>query len=175
MQSKQVVDALGIQRALTRISYEVIEQMRGSDDLCIVGIESRGVDLAKRIAARLQQLAGGDYPVAALDTHAFRDDITTHTAGDLKLDLGINISGKNVLLVDDVLYTGRTIRAAMDALVLTGRPDRISLAVLVDRGHRELPIRADFIGKNIPTADSERIRVKLQERDDVDAITIVKD
>ncbi|WP_125571664.1 bifunctional pyr operon transcriptional regulator/uracil phosphoribosyltransferase PyrR [Lacticaseibacillus songhuajiangensis] len=174
MQSKQVVDGLGIQRALTRITYEVIEQLHGTDQLCIVGIQSRGVDLAQRIAHRLQQLAGGEYPVAALDTRAFRDDITTRTAGDLELHLGVDITGRNILLVDDVLYTGRTIRAAMDALVAAGRPARISLAVLVDRGHRELPIRADFIGKNIPTADNERIQVQLAERDHVDAVNIIQ-
>lgn len=174
MQTKEVIDALGIQRALTRITYEIIEQLSSHNQLCIVGIQSRGVDIAERIAERLHQLAGGEYPVLALNTRAFRDDISSQNGKGLDLNLGVNINQRDVLLVDDVLYTGRTIRAAMDALVAHGRPARISLAVLVDRGHRELPIRADFIGKNIPTADDERIQVTLRNRDATDAVNIIR-
>lgn len=175
MSSKEVVDELGMRRALTRISYEIIEQERAQGNLVLVGIKTRGVDIAHRIAKRLKQLEGIDCPVGELDITQFRDDCTQQDLRNQPLDVGVDVTDKHVLLVDDVLFTGRTIRAAMDALVLTGRPARVSLAVLVDRGHRELPIRADFIGKNIPTASRERIKVLMQEHDGRDAIVILKE
>lgn len=175
MSSKEVVDELGMRRALTRISYEIIEHERGQGNIVLVGIKTRGVDIAHRIAQRLKQLEGLDCPVGELDITQFRDDHDHTGHFDQPLDVGVDVAGKHVLLVDDVLFTGRTIRAAMDAIVLTGRPDRVSLAVLVDRGHRELPIRADFIGKNVPTASNERIKVLMQEHDGHDAIVIQKE
>lgn len=174
--AKEIWDALAMKRALTRITYEIIEQNKGTDDLVLVGIKTRGVYLAKRIHDRIQKLEGVDVPVGELDITLYRDD--RHDAS-LKQDpvvnsdqVDVNIDDKHVVLVDDVIYTGRTIRAAMDALMHVGRPSSIRVAVLVDRGHRELPIRADFVGKNIPTATSEKIRVNMKEFDGQDGIEI---
>jgi len=167
--AKEIVDAMAMQRALTRITYEIIEKNKGINNLVIVGIKTRGVYIAQRIAQRLQQLENAEIPTAELDISNYRDD-ATH--GDSKSTLDIDIDGKRVILVDDVLYTGRTIRAALDALMDNGRPAVVNLAVLVDRGHRELPIRADFVGKNIPTAASERINVNVTEIDGADSVEI---
>lgn len=169
--SKEIIDGITMQRALTRITYEIIERNKGIDNLVLVGIKTRGVYIAHRIESRLKQLEGIDVPVAELDITPFRDDINNKDSNK-NFDLGIDITDKNVILVDDVLYTGRTIRAAMDAIILTGRPKKISLAVLVDRGHRELPIRADFVGKNIPTSRKENITVSMSEIDNEDKIEI---
>ena len=167
--AKEIVDAMAMQRALTRITYEIIEKNKGINNLVIVGIKTRGVYIAQRIAERLQQLENAEIPVADLDISTYRDDATDRST---KAVLDTNIDGKRVILVDDVLYTGRTIRAALDALMDNGRPAVVNLAVLVDRGHRELPIRADFVGKNIPTAAAERINVNVEEVDGVDSVEI---
>lgn len=168
---KEVVDGQTMQRAITRITYEIIERNQEMCDVVFVGIKTRGVFIAHRIADRLKQLERLEIPVGELDTVPFRDDILETVELDTS-EIPVDIAGKDVILVDDVLYTGRTIRAALDALVQKGRPKRIQLAVLVDRGHRELPIRADYVGKNIPTSQKEDIVVKMQEFDGEDAILI---
>ena len=163
--AKEIYDEMAVKRALTRMTYEIIERNKGIDNLVIVGIKTRGAYLAQRIAKRLEQLEGASVPVGELDISMYRDD-RKHTDDPVVKDsqLQFDITGKHVILVDDVLFTGRTIRAALDALMDQGRPDRINLAVLVDRGHRELPIRPDFIGKNIPTAMDEIGRASCRER-----------
>ncbi|CAH1850162.1 MULTISPECIES: bifunctional pyr operon transcriptional regulator/uracil phosphoribosyltransferase PyrR [Convivina] len=174
MANKVVLDSASLQRALTRITYEILERNKGGQGLVLVGIKTRGEYLAHRIANRLEQLEKETIPVMAIDVTNYRDDVLAH--GDhLGLDEkdSINIVDKNIVLVDDVLFTGRTIRAALDALIHIGRPKSISLAVLVDRGHRELPIRADFVGKNIPTAQNEKIQVSVEEIDGKDAVEII--
>lgn len=176
--AKEIWDALAMKRALTRITYEIIEQNKGTDNLVLIGIKTRGVYLAKRIHDRIQELENVDVPIDDLDITLYRDD--RHDAS-LKQDpvinsnkIGVDINNKKVILVDDVIYTGRTIRAAMDALMDDGRPSSIKVAVLVDRGHRELPIRADFVGKNLPTATDEQVAVNVVEKDDVDSIELIK-
>ncbi|QCZ53275.1 Bifunctional protein pyrR [Levilactobacillus brevis] len=172
---KVVVDAMAMQRALTRITYEIIERNKGVDDLVILGIKTRGVYLARRIASRLQQLENVTVPVGDLDITPYRDDIDHDAQTEPEVtvaNIDFSVEGKKVILVDDVLYTGRTIRAAMSAIMDLGRPKSINLAVLVDRGHRELPIRADFVGKNIPSSQRERIKVSVSEIDDRDAVEI---
>ena len=176
MMAKEIWDALAMKRALTRITYEIIEHNKGTEDLVLVGIKTRGVYLAQRIHDRIQKLEGVDVPFGQLDITLYRDD--RHDAS-LKQDpvvnsdeLGVNITDKHVILVDDVIYTGRTIRAAMDALMDMGRPSSISVAVLVDRGHRELPIRADFVGKNIPTSSNEQVAVKVEEIDQKNSVEL---
>lgn len=173
--AKELVDAVGMQRVITRITYEIIEKNKGLGDIVIVGIKTRGTYLAQRIAKRIQQLEGVAIPVGELDITLYRDDY--HKAGTEEAeyhgaDIPVDITDKNVVLVDDVLFTGRTTRAALDALMKQGRPDKITLAVLVDRGHRELPIRADFVGKNIPTSHDEQIHVTVEEVDGSDGISI---
>ena len=168
--AKEIVDAMAMQRALTRITYEIIEKNKGVTNLAIVGIKTRGVFIGQRIADRLQQLEGATIPVIPLDITHYRDDDAEH-AGE-KTSFNVDIDNKRIILVDDVLFTGRTIRAALDAIMDNGRPAAVNLAVLVDRGHRELPIRADFVGKNIPTATSEKIRVNMKEFDGQDGIEI---
>ena len=174
--AKQIWDALAMKRAITRITYEIIEKNKGTDDLVLVGIKTRGVFLAKRIHDRIQKLENVDVPVDELDITLYRDD--RHDAS-LKQDpvvnsnkINIDINNKNVILIDDVIYTGRTIRAAMDALMDDGRPSSIRVAVLVDRGHRELPIRADFVGKNIPTSTDEQVAVNMVEKDSKDSVEL---
>ncbi|WP_288762678.1 bifunctional pyr operon transcriptional regulator/uracil phosphoribosyltransferase PyrR [uncultured Lacticaseibacillus sp.] len=172
--TKEVVDAVTMQRALTRITYEIIERNKGLRDLVFVGIQTRGVYLAQRLATRMEQLEGVTVPVGSLDISNYRDDrepAGSQTNVDTS-ELPAHLNDQHVILVDDVLYTGRTIRAALDALMAYGRPRMISLAVLVDRGHRELPIRPDFVGKNIPTAQDEQIKVSVSEIDGQDNITI---
>lgn len=173
--AKEIYDELAVKRALTRMTYEIIERNKGIDNLVIVGIKTRGAYLAQRIAKRLEQLEGASVPVGELDISMYRDD-RKHTDDPVVKDsqLQFDITGKHVILVDDVLFTGRTIRAALDALMDQGRPDRINLAVLVDRGHRELPIRPDFIGKNIPTAMDEQVAVYVKEIDGKDGIDLIK-
>lgn len=172
----EVVDGSSMQRALTRIAYEIIEQNKGVENLVFVGIKTRGVYLAKRLAKRLNQLENVNVPVAALDVSLYRDDRHVpdpHRESKVKTDqLDVDITDKHVILVDDVLFTGRTVRAALDALMDMGRPKWISLAVLVDRGHRELPIRPDFVGKNIPTAMNETVHVAVEEYDGHEDVTI---
>lgn len=176
MAAKEVVDAVTMKRALTRITYEIIERNRAIDNLVLVGIKTRGIYIAQRIAERLKQLEGVEVPVGELDITLYRDDKKTEDDPEIhSSDIPTAIDGKEVILIDDVLFTGRTIRAALDAIMDIGRPKRISLAVLVDRGHRELPIRADFVGKNIPTALSEEIIVEMEESDGSDRIMINKE
>ena len=163
-----------IRRATTRISHEIVEKQGGTDGLAIVGIQRRGVPLARRIAAAIEEHEGVRPPVGALDITFYRDDLSMLAAQPVVkgTDLPFDPNGLTVVLVDDVLYTGRTIRAAMDALVEFGRPQAIRLAVLVDRGHRELPIRADHIGKNVPTSREEVVRVRVAEIDGEDGVDI---
>jgi pyrimidine operon attenuation protein / uracil phosphoribosyltransferase len=176
MQKAIVLDEQAIRRALTRIAHEIIERNKGIEDCVLVGIKTRGIYLAKRLAERVEQIEGAAIPVGELDITLYRDDLTTKTGDKEPLvkgtDVPVDITNKKVVLVDDVLYTGRTVRAAMDALMDLGRPAQIQLAVLVDRGHRELPIRADFVGKNIPTSSSEMIVVELTEVDKIDQVSI---
>jgi len=174
--SRTVLDARDISRALTRISHEILERNRGASDLVLLGIPSRGVPLAERIADRMASVEGVHVPVGSIDVTMYRDDLRLKPARTLMptaIPAG-GIDGKTVVLVDDVLYSGRTIRAALDALTEVGRPRAVQLAVLVDRGHRELPIRADFVGKNLPTSLAERVRVSLEALDGVDAVSILE-
>ena len=169
-----VLDDRDIARALTRISHEILERNRGARDLVLLGIPTRGVPLATRIAERIAAVEGYDVPVGSLDVTMYRDDLRLKPARTLlptEIPPG-GIDGKVVVLVDDVLFSGRTIRAALDALNDVGRPNAVRLAVLVDRGHRELPIRADFVGKNLPTSLVERVKVSVADSDGVDAVTI---
>ncbi|HGM9160643.1 TPA: bifunctional pyr operon transcriptional regulator/uracil phosphoribosyltransferase PyrR [Streptococcus pyogenes] len=170
MKTKEIVDDVTMKRAITRITYEIIERNKQLDNVVLAGIKTRGVFLARRIQERLHQLEGLDLPIGELDTKPFRDDMRVEEDTTL---MSVDITGKDVILIDDVLYTGRTIRAAIDNLVSLGRPARVSLAVLVDRGHRELPIRADYVGKNIPTGSVEEIVVEVVEVDGRDRVSIV--
>src|SRR5699024_4999746 len=170
MKIKEIVDDVTMKRAITRITYEIIERNKNLDNIVLAGIKTRGVYIARRIQDRLKQLENLDIPIGELDTKPFRDDIKVEEDTTI---MPIDITGKDVILVDDVLYTGRTIRAAIDNLVSLGRPARVSLAVLVDRGHRELPIRADYVGKNIPTSATEEIIVEVIEIDGKDRVSIV--
>lgn len=173
--TKQIMDAAGIRRALTRMSYEIVEQNQGIDNLVLVGIKTRGLYLAQRIAKRLKQFEGEEIPVVPLDISGYRDDLSHEEKEKFVkgFETPVDVSNKTVILVDDVLYTGRTIRAALDAIIDQGRPSKIALAVLVDRGHRELPIRPDFIGKNIPTSVDEKVHVHVSEIDDVDEVELL--
>lgn len=176
MQKAIVLDEQAIRRALTRIAHEIIERNKGIDDVVLVGIRTRGIFLARRLAEKISQIEGTDISVGELDITLYRDDLTIKTKNKEPLvkgsDIPVNIHNKTVVLIDDVLYTGRTVRAGMDALIDFGRPGNIQLAVLIDRGHRELPIRADYVGKNIPTAKMEKIVVELTEVDKIDQVTI---
>jgi pyrimidine operon attenuation protein/uracil phosphoribosyltransferase len=163
-----------IRRALTRIAHEILERNHGVDDVVLVGIADRGDDLARRLAAEIGRIEGTPVPVGVLDITFYRDDIGLRSEAPEvhETRIGFDVGGTTVVLVDDVLYTGRTIRAAMDALTDLGRPRRIQLAVLVDRGHRELPIKADFVGKNVPTGPADDVRVSIQEVDGRDAVFV---
>lgn len=173
-----VLDVQAIRRALTRVAHEIIEKNKGIENCVIVGIKTRGIYLAQRIADKIEQIEGKKIAVGELDITLYRDDLTTKTADKEPIvkgsDIPVDINNKKVILVDDVLFTGRTVRAALDALIDIGRPAQIQLAVLIDRGHREFPIRADYVGKNIPTASSEKIVVELEDIDTVDQVTIHK-
>ena len=172
MAKKEIIDEITMKRAITRITYEIIERNKELDKLVLIGIKTRGVYLAQRIQERLAQLENIDMHLGELDTRPFRDD---KKATEDTTEINVDITGKDIVLVDDVLYTGRTIRAAIDGLVDRGRPARVQLAVLVDRGHRELPIRADYVGKNIPTSQGEEIIVNMSEVDGEDSILIKKE
>lgn len=163
-----IMDETAVVRALKRISHEILEKNNGCKDVCLIGIERRGVPMAQMIAQNIKQIENTEVCCGSLDITFYRDDLK-HISSDPVIrasQIPFDINGKTVVLVDDVLYTGRTVRAAMDALMSHGRPDAIQLAVLVDRGHRELPIRGDYVGKNVPTSKSERIFVKLPPFDD---------
>ena len=171
---RTVLDARDISRALTRIAHEILERNKGAEDLLLLGIPTRGVPLARRIAAKIASVEGIEVPVGSLDVTMYRDDLRLRPARAL-LPTDIppgGIDGRTVVLVDDVLFSGRTIRAALDAMNDLGRPRSVRLAVLVDRGHRELPIRADFVGKNLPTSLVEKVSVRLSEFDASDAVSI---
>ncbi|EGD36588.1 bifunctional pyrimidine operon attenuation protein/uracil phosphoribosyltransferase [Streptococcus sanguinis SK150] len=170
MKTKEVVDDITMNRAITRITYEIIERNKDLNQVVLAGIKTRGVHLAHRIQKRLSQLENIDIPVAEVDTKPFRDDIKVEEDTTV---IPVDITDRQVILIDDVLYTGRTIRAAIDNLVSHGRPSRVGLAVLVDRGHRELPIRADYVGKNIPTSQTEEIIVEMTETDGQDRVLIM--
>ena len=174
MSGRRIMTADEIRRATIRLSHEIVEKQAGTDGLLLIGIQRRGVPLAKRIAAAILENEGAEVPVGALDITFYRDDLSLVAQQPVVkgTELPSGIDGRTVVLVDDVLYTGRTIRAAMDALVDFGRPQAIRLAVLVDRGHRELPIRADHVGKNVPTSREELVRVHLEETDGEDGVEI---
>lgn len=170
MKTKEILDDITMKRAITRITYEIIERNKTVENIVLAGIKTRGVFIAKRIQERLKQLEGVDVPVAELDIKPFRDDVKVEEDTSV---IPSDVTDKDVILIHDVLYTGRTIRAAIDNLVSVGRPSRVSLAVLVDRGHRELPIRPDYVGKNIPTSAVEEIVVEVVECDGRDCVSIV--
>jgi pyrimidine operon attenuation protein/uracil phosphoribosyltransferase len=173
-----VLDADRIGRTLTRISHEIVERNRGVEDLVLIGVRTRGDHLARRLAHSLRDITGHDIPTGALDITLYRDDLMRQTVGPKavvrKTEIPFSIDGRKILLVDDVLYTGRTTRAALDALIDFGRPSNIQLVVLVDRGHRELPIKADYVGKNLPTSLEESVQVYLQESDGRDEVVLQK-
>ena len=170
----EIVDADGLKRIVTRIAHEIVERNKGVDDLVLVGIKRRGVPLAERIAERIVEFEGRSPILGSLDITLYRDDLSLVAQQPVVggSEIPVDVRGKVVVLIDDVLYTGRTIRAAMDALIDFGRPRSIQLAVVIDRGHRELPIRADYVGKNVPTSRREVIGVKLVEVDGVDSVVI---
>ena len=170
----EVMDREAMDRALTRISHEIIEKNKGIEDLAIIGIQRRGVPLAKRIAAKIREAEGASPQIGILDITFYRDDLSLLSEHPVVNGTEINfqLDGKKIVLVDDVIYTGRTVRAAINALMDIGRPRMIQLAIMVDRGHRELPIRADYIGKNIPTSKSEVIHVRVDELDGIDEVAI---
>ncbi len=170
----EIVDGEGLRRAITRIAHEIIERNDGAKDLVLVGIRTRGVPLAERLAKKIREFEGIEPPVGALDITLYRDDLQkiAHQPVVRGTDVPVPIDDKIVVLVDDVLYTGRTVRAALDELIDLGRPKAIQLAVIVDRGHREIPIRADFVGKNVPTSKREVIMVHVSEVDELDGVSI---
>lgn len=171
-----VMDADRISRALTRIAHEIVERNHGVADIALVGVRSRGVPIARRLARALTEITGDEVPTGALDITLYRDDLMGHAAGTQpivrKTEIPFSIDNRTIILADDVLYTGRTTRAALDALIDFGRPRAIQLVVLVDRGHRELPIKADYVGKNVPTSRQQSVQVRLLEIDQVDDVTI---
>jgi pyrimidine operon attenuation protein/uracil phosphoribosyltransferase len=170
----RLLDGTEIRRALTRIAHEILERNKGAEGLALVGIAARGDDLARRLAAEIERIEGVRVPVGVLDITFYRDDIGIRAEAPEvhETQIDFDVTGRTVVLVDDVLYTGRTVRAAMDALVDLGRPRAIQLAVLVDRGHRELPIRADYVGKNVPTRRDEEVQVRLVEVDGEDSVEV---
>jgi pyrimidine operon attenuation protein / uracil phosphoribosyltransferase len=172
--ARPVLDATDLSRALTRISHEIVERNHGASDIVVLGIPTRGVALARRVAAQIGAIESREVPVGALDTTMYRDDLRLHGVRALELtDIPVEgVDAKTVVLVDDVLFSGRTIRAALDALSDLGRPRAVQLAVLIDRGHRELPIRADYVGKNLPTSLTETVHVQLVEHDGKDAVLL---
>ena len=174
-----VMDADRIGRTLTRIAHEIVERNKGVEDLALVGVRTRCVHIARRLAHALRDITGQDIPTGALDITLYRDDLMRQAVGPQPLvrrtEIPFSIDSRKILLVDDVLYTGRTTRAALDALIDFGRPKAIQLIVLVDRGHRELPIKADYVGKNLPTASDESVQVRLQESDGHDEVVVEKE
>lgn len=171
----QLIDEKGLQRTITRLAHEIVEHNRGVQDLVLLGIRTRGVPIAERIQHKIDEIEGMLLPLGILDVTMYRDDVfkkikqpRVHTT-----EIDFEIDGKTVVLIDDVLYTGRTVRAALDAVIDFGRPKAIQLAVLIDRGHRELPIRADYVGKNVPTSFGEEVQVRLKEIDDVDGVFLL--
>jgi len=176
MPEKVILNKEDVRRAITRIAHEIVERNHGCDGIILIGVHTRGVPLAKRIAASIKEFEQAEVPVGDLDISLHRDDLTSLEVQPSMRPTKIpdDIEGKRIILVDDVLYTGRSIRAAMDALIDHGRPQSIQLVVLIDRGHREIPIRADFVGKNMPTSRDEEVEVRLKEVDGRDEVAIVK-
>lgn len=175
IEKTQIMDAKSMSRAITRISFEIIEHNKGVTNLCIIGIMSRGAQLAERIAEKLFEVEGVPIETGILDITDFRDDKKKQDYSQDKTNILFSIEGKKVILVDDVIYTGRTVRAAMDAILARGRAENIQLAALIDRGHRELPIRADYVGKNLPTSRNEMVRVMVIEKDGEDKVLIYEE
>jgi pyrimidine operon attenuation protein/uracil phosphoribosyltransferase len=175
MSERTLLSAEDMQRALVRVAHEIVERNKGAKDLVLVGMQTRGVPLARRLATTIKDLEGINVPVGSLDISLYRDDLSSLSLKPTvhRTDIPVDVTDKQIILVDDVFYTGRSIRAAMDALIDLGRPQSIQLAVLVDRGHRELPIRADYVGKNIPTSKNEEIKVDIKEVDGEDKVSIV--
>jgi len=175
MPEKVIMTAEDISRTLARIAHEIIERNKNTESLVLVGMHTRGVPLARRLAANIEDFRGLGIPVGALDISRYRDDLASLNLQPTvqRTDVPVSIEGKPVVLVDDVLYTGRSARAAMDALIDLGRPQSIQLAVLIDRGHRELPIRANYVGKNVPSSKHAEIKVRLKETDGIDEVAIV--
>jgi pyrimidine operon attenuation protein/uracil phosphoribosyltransferase len=171
-----VLDEKDIARAVTRLSHEILEKNSGAETLVLIGIYSRGADIAKRIAEKIKGIEGIDVPVGLMDINLYRDDVHSKLDQPViqRTEILFDVVDRNVILVDDVLYTGRTIRAALDQIIDFGRPRSIQLAVLIDRGHRELPIRPDYVGKNIPTSRDDRVLVRLMEKDNCEKVIIVK-
>lgn len=175
MNEVEIMDASAVSRAIIRIAHEIIENNGGTDQLCIIGIHNRGVPLARRIANIIERSEGVRIPFGMLDIAFYRDDVDIEGLPIVNsTDVPFSVDDKHIVLIDDVIYTGRTARAAMDAMIDMGRPKIIRFAALIDRGHRELPICADFVGKIVPTSRSERVNVKLVETDDVDGVSITK-
>ena len=174
---KFIQDNEEIDKSLKRIAYEILEKNKNGKDLVLIGIKKRGVTLAKRLSSKIKEIGGIEIPIGALDINLYRDDLSEVASQPIlrKTEVPFTVRGKKVILVDDVLYTGRTIRAALDAIIDLGRPRVIQLAVLLDRGHRELPIRADYVGKNVPTSKGELVEVKLMEDDGIDEVIIQED
>jgi len=172
----RLMDSDGIRRVITRMAHEIIERNKGTDDMVLIGIRRRGVPLARRLADKIKEIEGSVVPVGVLDITLYRDDLTTLGRQPVvrQTEVAFSIEGKRIILVDDVLFTGRTIRAALDAIIDLGRPRYIQLVALVDRGHRELPIRADYVGKNVPTSRREEVAVRLTETDDTDEVVIME-
>ncbi|MBF7017341.1 bifunctional pyr operon transcriptional regulator/uracil phosphoribosyltransferase PyrR [Staphylococcus durrellii] len=174
MTERIIMDEAGIQRTVTRIAHEILEYNKGTEDLILIGIKTRGAFLANRIQQKIAMIESQEVPTGTIDITLFRDDLehVNDSNGDKSYEIGVDITNKIVVIIDDVLYTGRTVRASLDAILQHARPNKIGLATLVDRGHRELPIRADFVGKNIPTARNEDVSVYLEEIDNKNAVVI---
>lgn len=172
----KIIDAVGMDRSITRLSHEIIEQNRGSENIVLIGMRTRGEFLAKRIQTKIKEIENREPVLGILDVTLYRDDFRTRLKQPevSVTDISTDISGKDIILIDDVFYTGRTVRAALDAIMDLGRPNTIQFCVLVDRGHREMPITADYVGKNIPTSINEEVKVKMTEIDDEDAVYLVE-
>ena len=174
LEKAQIMDEIEITRAISRIAHEIIEKNKGVENLVLIGIQRRGVPLARRIAEKIMEVEGKSVPVGVLDITFYRDDLSTLAEHPVinATELNFTVNGRNIILIDDVLYTGRTVRAAIEAVIDLGRPKMMQLAVLIDRGHKELPIRADYVGKNVPTSKNEVIHVKLVEIDGTNKVVI---
>jgi pyrimidine operon attenuation protein/uracil phosphoribosyltransferase len=176
LKSTLIMDSKTIDRTLIRIAHEIVEKNKGAENMAVIGIQNRGAFLAERVAKLIEKIEGVEIPVGLMDITLYRDDVKTKLEQPLvqKTEIMFDVKERVIILVDDVLYTGRTVRAALDQIIDFGRPKHIQLAVLVDRGHRELPIRADYVGKNIPTATDDRVRVKIKEVDGEDSVSVVR-
>ena len=175
IEKAMILNSADMDRVIKRISHEILERNRGSGDLAIIGLQKRGVPIARRICSKIEEFEDSKVPFGMLDISLYRDDFGRKIKSEIgKTEVDFDVTDKNVILVDDVLFTGRTIRAALDAIIDLGRPNSIQLVVLIDRGHRELPIRADYVGKNLPTARNEMVEVKLEETDGEDSVILVE-